>query len=329
MKALVFVFLGLMLIGLFWGWNDYQQALVSPVVKQPVNIDIPKGASFNQVSAQLKLQIPFNPFWFKIIAYQRKLADKLQAGAYELKPGATLPDILQQMAEGRVHSYSVTFPEGWCFAEMLAQLEKTPDIKHLVHENGLDVTLQALGFKDMHAAEGWFFPDTYSYTKGMTDLAILKKAYQHQLEILEEEWAQRQADLPLASPYEALILASIVEKETAVASERPQIAGVFIRRLQKGMLLQTDPTVIYGMGKAYKGNIRRTDLTTATPYNTYMIAGLPPTPIAMPGKAAIHAVLHPAGGKSLYFVAKGNGHHVFSETLEAHVQAVKKYQLKS
>jgi len=187
--------------------------------------------------------------------------------------------------------------------------------------------MQALGFADVHP-EGQFFSDTYSFPKGTTDVEYLQRSKRMLDQVLQEEWEGREDNLPLNSPYEALILASIVEKETAVASERPLIAGVFLSRIIKRMRLQTDPTVIYGMGDSYDGNIRRSDLTTDTPYNTYTRSGLPPTPISMVGREAINAVLHPDETQSLYFVAKGDGTHKFSETLEQHNAAVRKYQLK-
>lgn len=328
-------YLGLVILCLllalgFGSWRDYQKAWVNPIIQSAsVTLDIPKGASLNQIIVRLQAQqLEFSPLWFKVMAYQLKLAGKLQAGEYELKQGATVPNVLQQLAEGKVKQYSLTFPEGWCFKDMLALLNTAPNLQHTLTALEPNAILPALGLSDTTTAEGWFFPATYNYSKDMTDVAILKRAHQKQREVLAQEWELRQADLPLANPYQALILASIIEKETADVNERAQIAGVFVRRLQKGMLLQTDPTVIYGMGEAYHGNIRRKDLTTASPYNTYMLAGLPPTPIAMPGREAIHAALHPAVGKSLYFVAKGEGKHEFSDTLEAHTLAVKKYQLK-
>jgi UPF0755 protein len=187
--------------------------------------------------------------------------------------------------------------------------------------------MQRLGHAGKHP-EGRFFPDTYHFPRGTSDQALLRRAYQAMEQLLATEWPGRAADLPLQSPYEALILASIVERETALASERPEIAGVFVRRLQRGIRLQTDPTVIYGMGEAFAGNITRRDLEQDTPYNTYVHSGLTPTPICMPGRDAVHAVLHPAEGDSLYFVARGDGSHAFSATLTAHNRAVRTYQLK-
>ena len=186
--------------------------------------------------------------------------------------------------------------------------------------------MQRIGIEDDNP-EGWLFPDTYLFDRGTSDVEILSRAHRRMREVLDEEWAKREQGLPLETPYQALTLASIVEKETGLASERPQIAGVFVRRLQKGMKLQTDPTVIYGMGDDFDGNIRREDLTRPTPYNTYVIQGLPPTPIALPGREAINAVLHPADGDALYFVARGDGSHHFSATLDEHNCAVRHYQL--
>jgi UPF0755 protein len=186
--------------------------------------------------------------------------------------------------------------------------------------------MAALGHPDLDA-EGRFFPDTYLFPRGTTDIAYLKRAYAAAEKNLEEQWAARASDLPYRSPYEALIMASIVERETAVPDERPMIAGVFIRRLAKGMRLQTDPTVIYGLGESFDGNLRKRDLLADAPYNTYTRAGLPPTPICLPGRAALAAALHPAAGDALYFVARGDGSHQFSATLQEHEAAVRRYQL--
>jgi len=217
--------------------------------------------------------------------------------------------------------------EGWNFKQMRVAIAGQQALEQTLVELSDQEIMQRLGYADEHP-EGRFLPDTYHFPKGTTDLAFLKRAYQAMQGLLDAEWEQRDPGLPLNSPYEALILASIVEKETGLASERPEIAGVFVRRLKKGMKLQTDPTIIYGMGESYKGNIRRRDLKQDTPYNTYLHKGLTPTPISMPGADALHAVLHPKEGKSLYFVAKGEGSHQFSKTLVEHNRAVRKYQLK-
>ncbi|MCX7089409.1 MAG: endolytic transglycosylase MltG [Methylococcales bacterium] len=331
-KLKIFLLAGLLLIlilAMLWGWVAYRQAVENSVVDQEsVIVDIPKGASFNQIIKQLQQQqIAIQPFWFKVIAYRYNLAGSLQAGEYELNKGMTSLAILNQLASGKCKHYSLTFPEGWAFKEVLKLLAATPELEHQLVAQSMPDILKFVGINQSHA-EGWFFPDTYRFTRGTSDVAILKQAYLKMQATLDAEWQQKQAGLPLKDAYQALILASIIEKETGVAHERAQIAGVFTRRLQKGMLLQTDPTVIYGMGEAYQGNIRSKDLKTATAYNTYVIAGLPPTPIAMPGLEAIHAALHPSAGNSLYFVANGGGGHLFSDTLEQHNAAVNTYQRK-
>lgn len=257
------------------------------------------------------------------------MADRIQAGEYTLHGDMTPMLLMQAMVRGDIREYSLTIVEGWTLGQILTAMKAHSAIGH--SEPGLTSARikSELGIADA-SPEGWFFPDTYSFPRGTKDLDILRRAYRAMRAILREEWTQRDKtkDLPYISPYQALIMASIIEKETAVGSERQQIAGVFVRRLLKGMRLQTDPTVIYGMGENFDGNIRRADLLRPTPYNTYTQHGLPPTPIAMPGRASIHAALHPADGDSLYFVAKGDGSHEFSATLKAHNAAVRKYQLR-
>lgn len=309
-----------------WLWMDYQSAMTVPVTDRVVTIEIEKGDSFNRITQKLlDRKVQLKPLWFKAFAYWHHLAGQLKAGDYEIKKGATAPDILALLVSGKTRQYAITFPEGWSFKQILEQIQNTPYLQKTVAEP--EALMSRLG-SDYRHPEGLFFPDTYFFEKNTTDLALLKRAYDRMLMILNQEWGQRQEGLPFDSPYQALILASIVEKETSKAEERPLIAGVFISRLKKNMPLQTDPTVIYGMGDQYQGDIRNKDLKTATPYNTYVIKGLPPTPISMPGLDAIHATLHPAPGKSLYFVAKGDGSHVFSATLTEHNKAVALYQLK-
>ncbi len=323
------VFLLLVSITLVWLWNEYNSALTTSVVLEKSHvIEINKGDSFQRITHKLLAQqIAIKPLWFKLIAYEKKITHKLKAGEYELKQGLTMPEVLAVFVAGKSRQYSITFPEGWRFKQILQEIQSNPHIDKTLDSTDYQSIMAKLGGNHDYP-EGLFFPDTYFFDKNTTDLALLKTAYNKMQLILNKAWKNKADDLPLENAYQALILASIVEKETGVAVERPQIAGVFTRRLKKGMLLQTDPTVIYGMGEHYKGNIRYKDLRQSTPYNTYVIKGLPPTPIAMPGEQAIHAVLHPAKGETLYFVARGDGRHVFSATLRAHNNAVNKFQRK-
>lgn len=323
------VLLILLSAALFFLWNGYNHALTDPVIfDQDKVVEIKKGDNFNKITNKLIEQdIAIQPFWFRFIAYQGKVANKLKAGEYILSAGLTMPDILAKLVEGKSLQYSITFPEGWSFKQVLQEIQKKPYITKTLDIGDFKGIMSQLTSEYTHP-EGLFFPDTYFFEKNATDLSLLKKSYAKMQLVLEAEWKVKEEGLPIKSAYQALILASIIEKETGAAKERPQIAGVFTRRLRKGMLLQTDPTVIYGMGDEYKGNIRYKDLRKPTPYNTYVIKGLPPTPIAMPGKAAIHAALHPMKGKSIFFVARGDGTHVFSETLREHNNAVNKYQRK-
>lgn len=253
-------------------------------------------------------------------------ANKVHAGEYFFSKGTTPEILLQKLIEGDVILYQVTFVEGWTIKQALAALAKMDSIAHrLVGKSTADqLALLALPVKDL---EGWIFPDTYSFSRNTSDVEILKTAYYKMQALLEAEWEKRAPNLPYKNIYEALIMASIVERETGHHGERDQIAGVFVRRLQQGMKLQTDPTVIYGMGDSYNGRITRKNLEEPTPYNTYVIAGLPPTPISLPSAASIKAALNPAPGRALYFVAKGDGTSEFSDTLDAHNEAVRRYQL--
>lgn len=312
-----------------WAWSDYRYCLSAPAVGDtPVTIDIAKGDSLQSIADKLReQQVAIRPLWFKIIAYRSNVAGKLQAGEYELTPHLSLPQIILLFAQGKTKQYALTLPEGWTFKQIQQALQSREKIFHTLLSANEKEILAKLQIDAAHP-EGLFFPDTYFFEKNMTDVSILQRAYRKMQQVLQQEWSHRESGLPLQNPYEALILASIVEKETAVASERPQIAGVFLRRLQQGMLLQTDPTVIYGMGDSYNGNLTSRDLKAVTPYNTYVISGLPPTPIALPGRSALHAVLHPHSDDSLYFVARGDGTHVFSATLEEHQRAVEAFQKK-
>jgi len=334
-KIIGFVLLTLSFVG-GWLWMDYQSALTKPVlVGETVYIEIEKGDSLNRIIDKLVAQkLAVKPFWFKVIALQENALKKLKAGEYELTSGLTLPEIVALFVQGKTKQHAITFPEGWSFKEILHEIEKNPHIEHTLSSvdfNGVmskivGADLSTQGQMPIQSPEGLIFPDTYFFEKHTSDVSVLKRAYDKMQRVLQQAWLHKEENLPFKTPYEALILASIVEKETGVAAERALIAGVFIRRLEQNMLLQTDPTVIYGMGDSYQGNIKAKDLTTATPYNTYVIGGLPPTPIAMPGRDALHAVLHPAKDDSLYFVARGDGTHVFSATLKNHNSAVDKFQ---
>ena len=326
----IILFFALLASAIFsWAYLDYQNFLKTPLVIEKNQLfDVEKGSSFNKIiSSVVDSDKGFNKLWFKVLAYKTDLTQQLKAGEYILPTGLQPEDFLLLLSKGKVKQYSITFPEGWGFKEMRFALSQEKAIKQSISALSDTEVLQRIDNLAKHP-EGLFFPDTYQFTKNTTDIAILKRAYQKMRIVLNEQWLLKADDLPLKTAYEALILASIVEKETGVASERAIIAGVFTRRLKIGMRLQTDPTVIYGMGENYKGNIQRKDLRALTAYNTYKINGLPPTPIAMPGKDAIHAVLHPAKGSSLYFVANGGGSHVFSTTLREHNNAVNNYQRK-
>lgn len=298
------------------------------VVGGPVIVEINKGDSLNQITQKLvDAQLVIQPVWFKLLAVQQHAFKQLKTGEYELASGLTMPEILLLFVLGKTKQHGMTIPEGWSFKQLVKAIADNPKLDHTIDSDHNEELMARLGSEIKHP-EGLFFPDTYFYEKHTSDLALLRRAYEKMQSVIEQEWQHKAPNLPFKTPYEALTLASIVEKETAIADERPMIAGVFIRRLQQDMPLQTDPTVIYGMGDGFQGNVRRQDLTNATPYNTYLIKGLPPTPIAMPGRAAINAVLHPDHSDNLYFVAKGDGSHVFSMTLKDHNAAVATYQTK-
>lgn len=323
--------LGLLVIiasfGFGWLWMTYDHEISRALVDdQAVRLEIRQGDSLNRVSRRLtELGLMRSPYWFTILAIVEGKSGNIQAGEYRLVAGTTARDVLDLIVTGRVRQYPLTLVEGRSFRQMLAEICNNPAIKKTVCSQDYTLIMEQLGLPGEHP-EGRFYPDTYFLVRGTTDLNFLRRAKRQMDQVLQQEWKSRAENLPLASPYEALILASIIEKETAKGDERAMIAGVFVRRLRQGMLLQTDPTVIYGMGARYNGNIRSRDLKEPTPYNTYVISGLPPTPIAMPGHASIHAALHPADGSDLYFVARGDGGHVFSETLTEHNRAVDRYQ---
>ncbi len=292
-----------------------------------VTVEIPAGTPFSSVSHNLVEQgLISDDRVLRWYARWTGQASAIHAGEYMIDAGTTPRMLLDQFTSGNVKLYSFTIVEGWNHREMLSALQAHPEIKATMTDEDWPVLLEELGSTETWP-EGLFLPETYRFPRGTTDRTLLSRAYRLMQATLHEEWSSRAPDAPVGDPYDALILASIVEKETARADERRRIAGVFARRLQKGMRLQTDPTVIYGIGPSFNGNLTRRDLQTDTPYNTYTRHGLPPTPIAMPGRAAIHSALNPADGDELYFVATGlgDGSHKFSKTIEEHEAAVQEY----
>lgn len=289
---------------------------------------VQRGQSLRHFAADLHRDgILPNRYSIVWLAYLRGQHRQLKAGEYRFKSGISQRQLLNMVVAGNSIKYSLLIPEGWNFYEVMRRLNATEKLDHSLQDLKPEAIMRRLGYADMHP-EGRFFPDTYQYSAGTSDVTILKNAFERMENNLNKQWQDRDPDLPYDTAYKALIMASIVEKETAVATERAEIAGVFVNRLNRGMRLQTDPTVIYGIGSTFDGNIRRRDLRRDTPYNTYTRKGLPPTPIAMPGADAIYAALHPAKTKNLYFVSRGDGSHKFSATYKEHNQAVKKYQLK-
>ena len=291
------------------------------------NFTIESGSNIRTISQKLGLEkIIDDPWLFILMARIKGQENSLRAGEYALKSGQTSSELLDIFTRGLSIQYHFTIIEGWTFRQLLSEISKDAIILNTLKGKSNDEVIEILGISEKHP-EGLFFPDTYRFPKDTTDVSFLRRAYQLMKKHLAREWQNRAANLPIKTPYEALILASIVEKETGAAFERPLIAGVFTQRLRKGMRLQTDPTVIYGMGDEYQGDIRFRDLKKDTPYNTYTRKGLTPTPIALPGLDAIKAVLHPEDTEALYFVSKGDGTHQFSKTLKEHNAAVSRYQL--
>ena len=290
-------------------------------------LDVPPGSSVQTVARQLAEDgLLTHPRWLEFQARLAGQATRIRAGEYELSAETTPTGLLDQLVSGRVRLHSLTIVEGWTVYQLLDALRRNMQLVHELHSDGPVELARELQLDFPHA-EGLFFPDTYRFPKGTRDIDLLRQAHEQMRQRLDAAWRSRQAGLPLKTPYEALILAAIVERETALDSERPMIAGVFIRRLQRHMRLQTDPTVIYGLGMEFDGNLTRADLESDTPYNTYTRHGLPPTPIALPGRASLEAAVHPASGDALYFVATGkpDGSHTFSSTLQEHNAAVARY----
>jgi UPF0755 protein len=322
---------GLVLAGLMLGASAWKihSALVQPLnIKQEELLEVPKGTTPNRTFLRMEADgVIKDAFWLRVYWRFNLPKQPLHSGEYRMTPGMTVEGLIDLWKRGEMVQYSLTLVEGWNFHQVRAALAKEEKLEQTLKGLSDSQVMDKLGHSGIFP-EGRFFPDTYRFVRGMTDAELLKTAYQRLDDVLAKEWSQRAADLPYSGPYQALIMASLVEKETGVPQERGQIAGVFVRRMEIGMLLQTDPTVIYGLGDRYNGKLTRAHLKEATPYNTYMISGLPPTPIAMVGREAIHAALNPVEGTSLYFVARGDGSHVFSDDLDAHNNAVREFQLK-
>jgi UPF0755 protein len=322
---------GVVLAGLLLGlaWWQQNNALQQPLkLTQEQLLDVQSGASPTGVLNRLQAEgVIKDAFWLRLYWRFNLSGQALHSGEYRMTPGMDARSLLGLWERGEVVQYSLTLVEGWTFRQVRAALGKQAKLEQTLGNLSDSELMAKIGHPNVFP-EGRFFPDTYRYTRGMTDAELLKQAYNRLDDVLQDEWDKRAADVPYVDPYQALIMASLVEKETGVPQERGQIAGVFVRRLQQGMLLQTDPTVIYGLGERYNGKITRAFLKEATPYNTYVISGLPPTPISMVGREAIHAAMNPVPGNSLYFVARGDGSHVFSADLDAHNAAVKEFQLK-
>ncbi|KJK19431.1 endolytic transglycosylase MltG [Pseudomonas sp. 2(2015)] len=330
-KFLVLLEIGLILAGLTLGYSAWKvkSALEQTLhVSQEQLLDVPTGTTPNRMFYRMQNDgVLEDAFWLRLYWRFNMAGVPLHTGEYRMTPGMTVRELFEVWRRGDVVQYTLTLVEGWNFRQVRAALARHEKIKKTI--DGLSDTevMDKLGHPGVFP-EGRFFPDTYRFVRGMSDVEFLQQAYARLEEVLAKEWAERSSDVPYRDPYQALIMASLVEKETGVPQERGQIAGVFVRRMRIGMLLQTDPTVIYGMGERYNGKITRADLREPTPYNTYTNAGLPPTPIAMVGREAIHAALNPTPGSSLYFVARGDGSHVFSDDLDAHNSAVREYQIK-
>ena len=340
-NALLFsVFVSLLLGCICLVAVDALRALNQPLVVEATNDTVAKkqteqsfmveegdslGAIAKRLHQQQRLNYARDARYLSWVGRLSGYAGDIHIGEYDLNKHNSPWALLQAMVNGDVTQYSFTIIEGWNIYQVLEALARNNKVTHSKPPLTTKKLAEILGLENQ-TAEGWLLPDTYLFPAAVSDVSILKRAHNAMKRTLENAWANKAGGVPYKSAYEALIMASIIEKETAVPAEREAIAGVFVRRLQKGMLLQTDPTVIYGIGRGFDGNIRRKDLRTDTPYNTYTRAGLPPTPIAMPGKASIEAALNPAEGESLYFVSRGDGTHVFSKTLKEHNAAVDRFQ---
>ncbi|GEN27502.1 hypothetical protein HVA01_11480 [Halovibrio variabilis] len=329
-KRLLTAFLVVVVVGAAaaaGGYAYWQSRLEAPLaLDEPMLYQVPSGAGFNHVVGHLEAQGVLDDAWaFQLLArVEPKGVPRLRSGEYRLLPGMNGLEMMALLGSDDVVSYPLTIPEGWTFKQMRELLNTAPKLDHRTADMS-DAEVMTLLDREGTFPEGWFFPDTYRYHLGMSDVDILRQSLHRMERILEDVWAERDDDLTIDSPYEALIMASLIERETGAPEERREIAGVFKRRMEQGMRLQTDPTIIYGMGERYEGRITRADIREATPYNTYVIDGIPPTPIALPGRAALEAAVNPLPGETLYFVSRGDGTHHFSRTLREHNNAVNRY----
>ncbi len=330
LKALVFLLLlASAIVAAAWYWFTQHAATKSlRMTQDTVQVKIDRGMSLRSVASRLRQQgVDVTNWELEAGARLRGDAQKIKSGTYQLKRPLTLNGLLDKLVSGETIAFEVRLIEGWTFKQFRAALANEARLEQKTRDWSDQQLLEAVGSNAKHP-EGLFFPDTYKFAPGQSDLDILKRAYREMQSRLTKAWEARPADSPLKTPYELLTLASIIEKETGLEADRAKVAAVFINRLRIGMRLQTDPTVIYGMGDQFKGNIRRKDLETDTPYNTYTRDGLPPTPIAMPGQNSLKAAIEPANIKALYFVARGDGTSEFSDDLSAHNRAVDRYQRK-
>lgn len=307
-----------------WYWTQHPVEIGAERIRYVVE---PGSGMRGIARAMNEAGVRVNPDALVALARLSGMEKQIKAGAYEARRGDSPRRLLERMARGEMVQARLTLVEGWTYQRIRQALRESPDVRQTLADATDDEILRRLGAQAHSSPEGLFLPDTYVFVPGTTDFDVLRQAHGAQQALLQQAWESRAPDLPLATPYEALILASIVEKETGVGEDRARVAGVFINRLRRGMLLQTDPTVIYGMGDTYQGRIRKRDLQADTPWNTYTRSGLPPTPIASPGRAALHAALHPETHTYYYFVARGDGSSQFSKTLREHNRAVAKYIL--
>lgn len=338
LRSLLALTLGLLIAGvtgynLLWHWHTQQPVRLADTATEDSNLDpflltIPRGAHSGRIIQHLtELGIVEQPWWHRLSVRLFEHAGQIQAGVYAIKPGDSPADLWRRFTRGEQHLFRITLVEGQTFAQWRQKLAQHPYIRSTLEQLEATEIMQQLVAEPLaEHPEGLFFPDTYQFYAGTSDQTLLRRAHQRMTDELTELWQQRASDLPIDSPYEALVLASIVERETGQPAERPLVASVFMNRLRQGMRLQSDPTIIYGLGERYQGIIYRRDIQEHTPYNTYRIDGLPPTPIGMPGFGALAATLQPAATDYLYFVSRNDGTHVFSTNLADHNRAVQRYQ---